>query len=83
VDDDLPVDGERDLALAVRQAVRDDGAWSPERLSALAERADRRAARRRRRRLVATPLTAVVAAAAVAAGSWPTPRSRRCSTSPR
>ena len=68
VDDDLPVDGERDLALAVRQAVLDDGAWSPERLGALAERADRRAARRRRRRLVAAPLATVVAAAAVAVG---------------
>lgn len=70
---DLPAgdgrdDGERDLALAVRRAVLDDDAWSPERLSALAERADRRASRRRRRRLVVAPVASLAAAAAVALG---------------
>lgn len=61
--------GERSLVLAVRRAVEDDdGAWSTERLSAVAERAAGRAARRRRRRLVVAPVAALAAAAAVAAG---------------
>lgn len=62
-------DGESALALAVRRAVEDDdGAWSSERLSAVAERAAGRAARRRRRRLVVAPAAVLAVAAAVAAG---------------
>ncbi|MBC3761442.1 hypothetical protein ACUN7V_18185 [Quadrisphaera oryzae] len=62
-------DGESALALAVRRAVEDDdGAWSSEHLSAVAERAAGRAARRRRRRLVVAPAAVLAVAVAVAAG---------------